>query len=136
MVGVITPFLFIAVAAGHPDVNKRIEERRQEEKIAADKLISDQVKLCLDQKGPWKCYEALMELDEEYPVENGQTRLARFVSLTTAQEVLELCDLPRRVDCANKMFGGGYKSAEIQQALKDVGELPGVDAKSGVTEGG
>ena len=118
---VVSPILALLIAASFFEPSPQFKAERAEELRLQreDELVSVKVQECLDTMGPWKCYVALKEMDEISPIKDRQTRTVRLANLITATDVLNFCDLARKVDCANKMFGAGFRTSDVQDALGD-----------------
>lgn len=114
---VISPFLALLVSAAFYQPSPESKAA-----LAEDDSITSGVRACLEAKGPWKCFETLQQADADLPLEKGEPRTLRLASLVTAQQVIEFCDLQRKVDCANRMFGSGYDVNEITAGLAAVGK--------------
>jgi hypothetical protein len=112
-----------------PEMEAQRQEKLRLDRLEEDRIVSVKVQECLEAKGPWKCYVSLKEEDESSPVKRGASRLTRLATLTQAKEVLRFCDLPRKVDCANEMFGAGFKAVDIQGALASVDEIVAVSGE-------
>jgi hypothetical protein len=124
---VVSPFLALLIAmlfcSPSPEYQAQRAEELRVQAMEKDRAITTGVGVCLEKMGPWVCYKALKSADVDHPIRGGEARTARFASISSAKDVLEFCDLPRKVDCANQMFGNGYRMEDVQVALKSFGEL-------------
>lgn len=100
------------------DAEQKRKIEFHEKQLADDALITKNVGLCLESKGPWKCFERVLELDAKDKPRIGELRVSRLAAISPAKEALLFCDLPRKVDCANKMIGHGYNVTEVKTALR------------------
>ncbi len=116
-------FIVLPFLPPSPEYLAKREEAANQERLVQDRMVSVQVQECLEAKGPWKCYVSLKEADEASRIKDGDPRVTRLAKLTSAEDVLRFCDLPRKVDCANEMFGSGFKAADIQSALVSLDEV-------------
>lgn len=97
-------------------IERKTQEHQQQ--LADDERLTKGVAECAKALGPWKCFEKLAEMDDDHPLDFGGTRTSRLISISPAIEVLSLCDLPRKVDCANQMIKHGYNASEVSLALR------------------
>jgi hypothetical protein len=94
------------------------KESEYQQRLAVDAAVTNSVASCLTTLGPWKCFGQLSDLDKTDPVSFGHPRTERLAAISSAQDVLLFCDLPRKVDCANQMIGQGYDAGEVAAALR------------------
>lgn len=120
-------FIVLPFVPPSPEYLAKREEAANQERLVQDQMVSTQVQECLEAKGPWRCYVSLKDADEGSPIKDGDPRVTRFAKLISAEDVLRFCDLPRKVDCANEMFGSGFKAADIQSAVVSLDEVVGAN---------
>lgn len=82
-------FIFMPFTQSGRDAEQKRRTELHEKRLADDALITKNVGICLETKGPWKCFQRVLELDEQDKPRIGELRVARLAAISPARSTAQ-----------------------------------------------